>query len=707
MKTDAYIRPFGAFGPRPPFDLDNAPSYLLEMPPKRIPPLEIPMEDHYVGRMTYKGSGRLTKLKKRFEEHGLLGRVNESIFGPFFIAPPFSFSGALVHTLLLRKVKSLRGDEVHFLMGPNLCKFGVHDFSIITGMSCSCPPLAVDIEPHITSSRLVDTYFSVEPEKNIRLSMLERAFSMCDVPDDLYKLGLVYFVEGILLGAENDNAIWRDSLSMVEDLDYFEKYPWGSLSFDTTVKQFNRDMKAIGGTIPGKKAKKITEVESFKGFKVEEKYTCKGYPPALQYWAYETILDLQKEHAKPCGFKFPRMLQWESIGQPKHLHLKDVLARRHLSCISILRPRPNERDFFDVIYQRTGGDAPRYAMLQNMIQPAPEDGKPYDPEAEAAAVAEIAVEAGIFVEDAPTESAPDTSTEPTSALAPAPGAYEEVLGEIARLSGAVDDVKATLGIVLKNQEVILEKLATLGGIPTPAHTHAPTPTDDVEYDILPSCYEPSVGEATPSQPVQTVLGKRTRQRPVRYEDYTPAAKKPKFKDPVTILPLKVLDQDMLTTFNRWVLGEIDNSRPRKLECCDGTPVLFLKLKVAKEWLEKNHPDAANYLIRRRLFEFPKTYPVKATVLDSSFAQYIPARYEEFKKNGRTYQWDSDILDFLKGDAKKYKKPWGDCNEVYFHWCMENRHWVLCEINFADWMITVFDSDHSNFSHNKFSELIEP
>ncbi|XP_062106960.1 uncharacterized protein LOC133818226 isoform X2 [Humulus lupulus] len=677
------------------------------MPPKRIPPLEIPMEDHYVGRMTYKGSGRLTKLKKRFEEHGLLGRVNESIFGPFFIAPPFSFSGALVHTLLLRKVKSLRGDEVHFLMGPNLCKFGVHDFSIITGMSCSCPPLAVDIEPHITSSRLVDTYFSVEPEKNIRLSMLERAFSMCDVPDDLYKLGLVYFVEGILLGAENDNAIWRDSLSMVEDLDYFEKYPWGSLSFDTTVKQFNRDMKAIGGTIPGKKAKKITEVESFKGFKVEEKYTCKGYPPALQYWAYETILDLQKEHAKPCGFKFPRMLQWESIGQPKHLHLKDVLARRHLSCISILRPRPNERDFFDVIYQRTGGDAPRYAMLQNMIQPAPEDGKPYDPEAEAAAVAEIAVEAGIFVEDAPTESAPDTSTEPTSALAPAPGAYEEVLGEIARLSGAVDDVKATLGIVLKNQEVILEKLATLGGIPTPAHTHAPTPTDDVEYDILPSCYEPSVGEATPSQPVQTVLGKRTRQRPVRYEDYTPAAKKPKFKDPVTILPLKVLDQDMLTTFNRWVLGEIDNSRPRKLECCDGTPVLFLKLKVAKEWLEKNHPDAANYLIRRRLFEFPKTYPVKATVLDSSFAQYIPARYEEFKKNGRTYQWDSDILDFLKGDAKKYKKPWGDCNEVYFHWCMENRHWVLCEINFADWMITVFDSDHSNFSHNKFSELIEP
>ncbi|XP_062119108.1 uncharacterized protein LOC133832839 [Humulus lupulus] len=252
------------------------------MPPKRIPPLEIPIENHYVSRMTCRGSGRLTKLKKRFEEHGLLGRVNESVFGPFFTAPAFLFSEALVHTLFLQKVKSLRGDEVHFLMVPNLCKFWVHKFSIITSLSCFCPPLAVDIQPHITSSRLVDTYFSVEPEKDIRFSMLERAFSMCDVPDDLYKLDLVYFVEGILLAAENDNAIWRVSLSMVEDLDYFEKYPWGSLSFNTTVKQFNRDMKVIGATIPGKKAKKITEVESSKGVQVEAKYTCKGYSPALQ-----------------------------------------------------------------------------------------------------------------------------------------------------------------------------------------------------------------------------------------------------------------------------------------------------------------------------------------------------------------------------------------------------------------------------------------
>ncbi|XP_062088162.1 uncharacterized protein LOC133794780 [Humulus lupulus] len=129
------------------------------------------------------------------------------------------------------------------------------------------------------------------------------------------------------------------------------------------------------------------------------------------------ILDLQKEYAKPYGFKFLRMLQWESTCQPKHSHVKDVLARRRALTID----------------HRIEGDPPRYAILQDMFQPAPEDGRPYDPEAEADAVAEIAVEAGIFVEDAPTGTALDTSAEPTSA--PAPEAYDVVLGEMARLLG--------------------------------------------------------------------------------------------------------------------------------------------------------------------------------------------------------------------------------------------------------------------------------
>ena len=80
---------------------------------------------------------------------------------------------------------------------------------------------------------------------------------------------------------------------MMEYLKYFLKYPCGSLSFDTIIKQSHRDMKVIDASIPTKKAKKTIERDAFTVV-VEAKYTCMGYPPALHYWAYEIVLELQK-----------------------------------------------------------------------------------------------------------------------------------------------------------------------------------------------------------------------------------------------------------------------------------------------------------------------------------------------------------------------------------------------------------------------------
>ncbi|XP_062083121.1 uncharacterized protein LOC133789317 [Humulus lupulus] len=452
------------------------------MPPKRLPKLDIPLEDHYVGRLSYRGSGRLTKLKKKFEEYGLLDRAKESIFGQFFNAPEFTFSGAMVHTILLRRIKSLQEDELHFLIGSTPCKFGVHEFALVTGLNCSCPPLAIELQPHLTSSRIIETYFNVQSNKYIKFLMLERAFTMCDQVEDLWKLGLVYFVEGVLMATENEGFIWRDSLLMVEELDYFYKYPWGSLSFDQTMKQLGRDMKATGASIPVKKVKKTREGESVKRVQVESKYTCRGYPPSLQYWAYEAIVDLANTYAKPCGVKFPRMLQWESIGQPKHLDVKDILGKKRVACIPFLRPRPDERQFFETIYVRTEMDAPRYAMLKDMIQPAPEEGRAFDAAAEAAAVAEIAKQAGIFVEAEETEGAPNTTAQPDAAFARV--SFEAVVAEMVTIKVAMNEIKATQETVLQNQQFIMDKLNAL--------SHIPTDSKVVEYDIVPTCYEPPV-----------------------------------------------------------------------------------------------------------------------------------------------------------------------------------------------------------------------
>ncbi|XP_062109712.1 uncharacterized protein LOC133821421 [Humulus lupulus] len=100
-------------------------------------------------------------------------------------------------------------------------------------------------------------------------------------------------------------------------------------------------------------------------------------------------------------------------------------------------------------------------------------------------------------------------------------------------------------------------------------------------------------------------------------------------------------------------------------------------------------------MRRRLFELPKTYPVNATIVDSIFGQTMLAIYDDWQKIPNTYKWDDELM---KGDKKKFKKSWDECDEVYFHMSINN-HWILCEASFKEWMISIYDLDHSNINQN--------
>uniref|UniRef100_A0A803NIL3 Uncharacterized protein n=1 Tax=Cannabis sativa TaxID=3483 RepID=A0A803NIL3_CANSA len=44
----------------------------------------------------------------------------------------------------------------------------------------------------------------------------------------------------------------------------------------------------------------------------EENYSSYDYTAALQYWAYEAILELGNEYAVRKSHRFPRMVNWES-----------------------------------------------------------------------------------------------------------------------------------------------------------------------------------------------------------------------------------------------------------------------------------------------------------------------------------------------------------------------------------------------------------
>ncbi|CAL9029936.1 unnamed protein product, partial [Prunus brigantina] len=103
------------------------------------------------------------------------------------------------------------------------------DFCLITGLRFGEVPEVSSGESD--EIRLQKRYFI---DEGITCNALEEAFLRCTVEDDIYKLALVYFAELVVLGRDKHLNINLNYLTLVEDLDAFNRYPWGSVSFDKT-----------------------------------------------------------------------------------------------------------------------------------------------------------------------------------------------------------------------------------------------------------------------------------------------------------------------------------------------------------------------------------------------------------------------------------------------------------------------------------------
>ena len=56
-----------------------------------------------------------------------------------------------------------------------------------------------------------------------------------DLATDRVKIALLYFLEGVLLDADPKRNVSTFHMSMVDDLDMFNSYPWGTVVYDTTI----------------------------------------------------------------------------------------------------------------------------------------------------------------------------------------------------------------------------------------------------------------------------------------------------------------------------------------------------------------------------------------------------------------------------------------------------------------------------------------
>ncbi|XP_060969976.1 uncharacterized protein LOC133037151 [Cannabis sativa] len=81
----------------------------------------------------------------------------------------------------------------------------------------------------------------------------------------------------------------------------------------------------------------------------ECKYTAYGFAHAVQYWAYEAILEVGKRYGTNHGIRFPRMLSWTSKGDIGKKDVSALFSRRNLEVVKGLLPRTEEEAFVRTI----------------------------------------------------------------------------------------------------------------------------------------------------------------------------------------------------------------------------------------------------------------------------------------------------------------------------------------------------------------------
>lgn len=145
------------------------------------------------------------------------------------------WQSVIVQGLLLRKVDCsdvANSSCSSFLVGERILQFTKEQFAVITGLNFGDLPGHNELTP--ANSPLLHYYGHGSRAE------LEATFDRCSDESDRFKLALVLFVECCLLGGEGHSLINRQYLHLVEDLEKFNDYPWGTVVYEKTNSSIYR-----------------------------------------------------------------------------------------------------------------------------------------------------------------------------------------------------------------------------------------------------------------------------------------------------------------------------------------------------------------------------------------------------------------------------------------------------------------------------------
>ncbi|KAF4395325.1 hypothetical protein F8388_001712 [Cannabis sativa] len=232
----------------------------------------------------------------------------KSPFGHFLDVSNFNYQIQLIDLVLLRQIHTKRDDvELWFKLGDKAIRFGIEEFSLITGLDCT---KSYDVDLFKSKKLLAykEGIFCMHglTEKLTVKEVASVFFSGALKDDEDYvKIALVYFFAGYLYGYPQGKKIDNFIFAMVNGDDYievFNRFGWGRLLWEKTFYHLKIALKDGNDTFEQLAKKKMIE----KGYKL------KGFPIAFLIWLYEIIPSLSPRFCKRISNKIPRVLNWEN-----------------------------------------------------------------------------------------------------------------------------------------------------------------------------------------------------------------------------------------------------------------------------------------------------------------------------------------------------------------------------------------------------------
>ncbi|KAK3227239.1 hypothetical protein Dsin_007101 [Dipteronia sinensis] len=267
--------------------------------------LKTPESDWYKGTITRHNHIEILKViddaLSGIDDGGVQKqRFMDSCFGHFLrMHRTMQFSGTIVHSLLLQ--------EIHHDGSPDEMRFLLGNFGVVPDTT---EYLEVENGIHQRCFGGQNEIMFEEVKERVQQGEWTEEF-------DVVKLCLLLLLHVFLIGADERGSVPIWQVRLVDNLDAFDKFPWGCLVYSYSIYGFKTALSGRRGRSKGKDKHS------------KEKYNMWGFSYALLIFALEVIPALAREFAIHHNVDpFPRILKWEFTRRPRPDKVKKIIKNR-------------------------------------------------------------------------------------------------------------------------------------------------------------------------------------------------------------------------------------------------------------------------------------------------------------------------------------------------------------------------------------------